>query len=278
MKLHKNKILFIVALVFAAGCNTNNLVTNPPPFIQFLKAPAENSILSTEAISISWKGSTDNYQFRYRMLTLDKDNFPTEYLSWTQYSNINEVVFQQLNDSKYKFEVQGKSSGIEARPITRTFTIDSFVGPAFTFFKTETNMKLNDTSFIGIWMEDIDSLSATTIVVSFDNSFLQLESVSNGTIASTSRLSQLIVPNFALPSILAKVNSTGKITISTAVLQGIGSLNTSSVSGSGLLINMLFRSIKKGDTVLKITSADVRNIDGAKITTNPPKDGFVIIN
>ncbi len=264
MHIMKIKISYIILFIFIVttvllfnACNTNNLVINPPPFVEFLKAPDNNAILSVEDISFSWKGSTNDYQFRYRMLTLDKDNFPTEYLGWTDYSSISEVVFQKLNDSKFKFEVQGKSSGIEARPISRTFTINSFVGPAFTFFKNETIMMLGDTASIGIWMEDIDSLSAATIITAFDNSSLQVVSVSNGSIAEKNRLSQLIVPNFDLPSVLAEVNSTGKLNISTAVLQGIGSLNTTSVSGSGLLINIVFQSIKKGETTLQITSADV---------------------
>jgi len=277
MKIFNIKILFITVFIFVAGCNTNNLVTNPPPFVEIVKGPADNSVISTEDISFSWKGSTNDYQFRYRLLTLDKDNFPTEYLGWTTYSSLNEVVFKKLNDSKFKFEVQGKSSGIEARPVSRTFTINAFIGPAFTFFKNETIMNVGDTASIGIWMEDIDSLSAATIVTSFDKSSLQVVSVLNGRIAEKNRLSQFILPNYELPSVLLDANSSGKLNISTAVLQGIGSLNKSSVSGSGVLINIVFMSIQKGETTLQITSSDTRKIDGTKINTNPPKDGLVIV-
>jgi len=277
MKIYNIKILFITVVIFIAGCNTNNLVTNPPAFIEIVKGPVDNSVISTEDISFSWKGSTNDYQFRYRLLTLDEDNFPTEYLGWTTYSSLNEVVFKKLNDSKFKFEVQGKSSGIEARPVSRTFTINAFVGPAFTFFKNETIMNMGDIASIGIWMEDIDSLSAATIVVSFDNSIINLSGVSDGLIAAKYRLSQLIVSNFSLQNILDEINLNGKITISTAMLQGIGSLNNSSVSGSDLLIDMSFKAIKKGETTLQVTSADVRRIDGTKIITNPPKDGFVSV-
>src|SRR3989339_1479587 len=77
-------IHFSILLIslFAMSCNTGGVVDNPPPFLEIIDGPQDSEILSKDKVVFAWRGNGSGYTFKYRMLSLDSDNFPTVYQDW----------------------------------------------------------------------------------------------------------------------------------------------------------------------------------------------------
>jgi hypothetical protein len=273
------KILIILtsALFFTTACNTTQVVDNPPPFLEIIEGPADGDVLTVNYVTFGWQGSDNSIEFKYRLLALDEDNFPTLYYDWSPYQKVNEVTFENLDESRYRFEVMARSDGQEGGPATRQFEINAFQGPSMSFFKSETEMGVGQTDSISAWLEDVDSISAVHLVVAFDPNYLQLEEVSKGSFVERENFELIIVPDFENTSVLDQVNQTGKIEINTAVLATLYTLPNKSLYGSGNLLTFKFRAIAPGNTKLNYTLIEFHTEDGREFSGNPPKEGVVRI-
>lgn len=259
------------------ACNTGNIVDNPPPFVQIIEGPLEGEVITQDFVNFVWNASGASFQFRYRLLALDDDNFPTTYQDWTNYGDEIEVAYDNLDEGKFRFEVQGKSGSIEPDPVSRDFFVNAVTGPALLFFKTLTILNVNQSDSIALWMEDVDSLTAFHVVVSFDKSKVAFVSASGGSYVSQKRFSQLIVPDMSSQSIIAEANSKGRVDITSGLLTDLGSVPSTSISGSGKILNLVFKGIAAGSTNLTITNLELRSGDGSAITFNPPKNGKIVV-
>lgn len=276
MKVIKYSLLTVLFLF--VSCKDAGLVDSPPPFLQFITAPSEGQVINDNTVSFKWRGATLNYTFRYRLLFLDRDNFPTTYLDWTNFSNTTEITFNNLDEGKFRFELIAQSTGVISNPISREFYIDAVLGPSLLFFKASTTIRLNAIDSISIWMEDVDSLTTFSAVVSFDRTRLELVNVTQGQIAQQNRMAQIVLPDFSNNSVLSNFNSRGRIDIISAFLpeQGAGANNF--VSGSGKVINLVFKGKARGQSNLTITTIQMRKPNGEIINYNPPKNAVVIVN
>jgi hypothetical protein len=267
-------ILFIS--LFALTCNTGGVVDNPPPFLELIDGPQESEVLTKDKVVFVWRGNGSGYTFKYRLLSLDSDNFPSVYQDWTNYSTVTDITYSNLDEGKFRFEIQAKSGSLEPAPLKREFFIDAIKGPSLMFFKTKTNVTVGKLDSVGIWMEDINGLAGFSIVVAFDNSRLNLVSASSGSYVVQKRFQQLTVPNLNDTTyVLKSVNQTGKIEITSAFLTDLGSFPNKSISGSGKILNLVFKGIAKGTTNLEITSIDLRDEKGVVISYNAPKSGII---
>jgi hypothetical protein len=274
----KNWFILFLAALFFTSCNQGSIVDNPPPFLEIVEGPLQGEILTLDLVRFVWRGSGTDNKFRFRLLILDKDNFPTPIFDWTAYSNaITEILFSSLDEGKYRFEVQATSTGITPDPLYREFYIDAVKGPTLLFYKNKTTINRNATTTIDVSMEDIQNLSAFNLVIGFDKSILSLQSVSGGQYIQQNRFQQIVVPDFTNKSILADVNSKGKIEINSALLMDVGSFPNKSVSGSGKIITLTFKGIGVGTTPLDFTYVDIRNSNGVKIPITTPKNGTVVV-
>lgn len=273
--LLKHFSILLISL-FTVTCNTGGVVDNPPPFLELIDGPKESEVLSKDKVVFAWRGNGSGYQFKYRMLSLDTDNFPSVYQDWTNYSTATDVTFSNLDEGKFRFEIQAKSGNVEPAPLKREFFIDAIKGPSLMFFKTKTNVAVGKLDSVGVWMEDVNGLAGFSIVIAFDNSKLNLVSASPGSYVVQKRFQQLTVPDLNDTSyILKRVNQTGKIEITSAFLTDLGSFPNKSISGSGKILNLVFKGIAKGTTNLEITSIDLRNEKGVAISYNAPKSGII---
>lgn len=273
--LLKHFSILLISL-FAVTCNTGGVVDNPPPFLELIDGPKESEVLSKDKVVFAWRGNGSGYQFKYRMLSLDTDNFPSVYQDWTNYSTATDVTFSNLDEGKFRFEIQAKSGNVEPAPLKREFFIDAIKGPSLMFFKTKTNVAVGKLDSVGVWMEDVNGLAGFSIVIAFDNSKLNLVSASPGSYVVQKRFQQLTVPDLNDTSyILKRVNQTGKIEITSAFLTDLGSFPNKSISGSGKILNLVFKGIAKGTTNLEITSIDLRDEKGVAISYNAPKSGII---
>ncbi len=271
-------ILLLIFILFSQGCDSTQVVDNPPPFLEITEGPDEGAVLTHNYVTFGWEGSDNSIEFRYRLLALDEDNFPTIYYNWTPYTKTKEVTFEDLDESRYRFEVMARSNGMEEGPATRTFQIDAFQGPSMSFFKSTTEMTVGSTDSISAWLEDVDSISAVHLVIAFDPDYLQLLDVSKGSFVERENYELITVPNFADSSVMQEINSTGKIDINTAVLATLYTLPRRSLTGSGNILTFRFKAIAPGTTKLSYTLIEFRTEGGREFSGNPPKDGTVIIS
>ncbi len=269
--------LLLISL-FALSCNTGGVVDNPPPFLEIIDGPKDSETLSKDKVVFAWRGNGSGYSFKYRMLSLDSDNFPTVYQDWTNYSTATDVTFENLDEGKFRFEVQAKSGNVEPAPLKREFFIDAIKGPSLMFFKTKTDISVGQKDSVGIWMEDVNGLAGFSVIIAFDKSKLNLVSASTGSYVIQKRFQQLTVPDFTDTTyVLRSVNQTGRIEITSAFLTDLGSFPNKSISGSGKILNLIFKGIAKGTTSLEITSIDLRDEKGVAISYNAPKNGIIEI-
>lgn len=281
-KMEKKMKYFVVHFsillisLFVMSCNTGGVVDNPPPFLEIIDGPQDSEILSKDKVVFAWRGNGSGYTFKYRMLSLDSDNFPTVYQDWTSYSTATDVSFSNLDEGKFRFEVQAKSGNIEPAPLKREFVIDAIKGPSLMFFKTKTTVSVGKLDSVGIWMEDVNGLAGFSIVIAFDKNKLNMVSASSGSYVIQKRFQQLTVPDFSDTAyVLKSVNQTGRIEITSAFLTDLGSFPNKSISGSGKILNLVFKGMAKGTTNLEITSIDLRDEKGVTISYNAPKSGIV---
>ncbi|MCF8240047.1 MAG: cohesin domain-containing protein [Melioribacteraceae bacterium] len=270
-------ILFTISIGLFSACQTSQSVENPPPFLKITDGPAENTVLSEDVVSFVWKGSDNSFFYKYRLLAIDEDNFPSTYIDWNDYSKENEVTFYNLDESKFRFEVMGISNGLEGGPERRNFEINAVTGPTLTFYKTETNISLGGKDSVNIWLEDLDSLKAIRVVVAFDPNYVNLVSISGGDLVKKQRFEQIIVPDYNDTTVVNSVNATGKLELNSAVLATLGSLPQKSLSGSGSVLNVSFRGMKIGTTNLEFVLIEMHKENGAIISGKTPKSGIINI-
>ncbi len=281
MKKIKNYLLFIIiagSSFIWDSCTANGIVDNPPPFLQITEGPAEGEIVTLDRVTFVWKGSGSDFLFKYRLMYLDADNIPTTYTDWTQYSKESEISFANLDEGKYTFEVQATASGIESPAIKRIFTVNSIIGPTFSFYKVKTSIAVNQRDSISVWMEDVDSLAGFKIVLTFDRNIVNLVSVRTGQLPSVKGLSQIILPDFSDVRILGNANNTGRFELNSAFLMDFASFPANSLSGSGKVLSLVFEGKQAGTTNLDISNLELRNIKGQLISFSTPKSGKIVVN
>jgi hypothetical protein len=269
-------ILLFISFI-AVTCNTGGVIDAPPPFVELTEGPSEGEVLSNDKVIFAWRGNGSDYKFKYRMLSLDSDNFPTVYQDSTSYSNASEVTFSNLDEGNFRFELYAKSNNVEpSSPLVRDFTVDAIKGPSLMFYKTKTVIDFDSTNSVGIWMEDVNGLTGFSLVIAFDKNKVNLVGATKGAFVIQKRFEQIIVPDLNDTTLILKnINATGKIEITSAFLTGLGTLPDKSISGSGKILNLVFKGIAKGISNIDMTTIDLRDQNGVVIHSNAPKSGIL---
>ncbi len=280
----KNSIRFVAVLMLVIlsaylieSCESPNLVDNPPPFIQIIDGPKQNEVLSKDNVYFKWKGSSNDYQFSYLLSILDEDNVDTAYVDTTAWSNTTEAYFSNLDEGTYVFKVWGKSGSL-IQADSREFVVDAIKGASLIFYKKETHVKLGDTAKISIWSENIDSLIAMRVVITFNKSKVHLFNVQKSRFIEKRDFNQVILPgDLSNPNsdLIKQINSKGKIEIYTGFLSRNG--NQKSLSGSGSLVDLNFVGIAKGESTVGFTKIELVSESNKLINAEIPKHATIII-
>ncbi|MFH2031230.1 MAG: hypothetical protein ABIJ40_11535 [Bacteroidota bacterium] len=274
------KLLAINLLMLNVSCENPSITEAPPPFIQIITGPKDKSVINVNYVSFTWKGSDNNYKFSYRLLVKDNDNFNQTFLDWsTPSKTATEVIFSDLDEGMFTFEIKGESDG-ELGTESRTFEIDAVQGSSLMFFKTKTELAVGAEKTIGIWMEDVDSLTAFRLIIGFDTSMVSMLKISDGDYVDHKNFSQLILPGDLRTSAsnsINTINKSGKIEVYSSVLTTIQADFAKSISGSGELLKMDFRAKKKGQTYLEFSLVELYNPKGKLIQSYAPRKGIIII-
>ncbi|HPN39845.1 MAG TPA: triple tyrosine motif-containing protein [Melioribacteraceae bacterium] len=256
-------------LLIVVSCNNGGTTDAPPAFIQFVQAPLENAILSSNSVIFVWRGSDDNFTYRYRLVELN-DESPSDYIDWSNYAKDSEIEFTNLNEGKYQFQLEAKNKNYNTT-LTRKFSIDAIKGPSLSFNKITTISSIGLADSVSVWMEDIQELAAFKVAIDFNPNVLIFDGVSGGKNVINSSFNQLIVPNFSLQSIKDDVNRTGRIIVNSAFLKS--ELSNESLSGSGKILNIRFIGKNLGTTKLEFTNIELRKLDGTIIFNKTPGIG-----
>jgi len=255
------KIFLLVLMVFLAySCQSPGLVDLPPSFISIVEGPAEGAMLKNDHVYFKWKGSSNDYKFKYELQILDEDNVVKSYDTTTAYGDITEQFFSNLDEGKYIFTVWGKSGSLEQK-ITRHFTINSITTPTLLFFKKDNNLKVNDSFYLLIKNENIDSLLAFRVVITFDPQIVQFVSVEKTQFVSHKNFDELVLPDSLLMNSTTpfsqRINKFGKIEIYTAFLSR--NQNQMSIKGTGSLLKLNFRAVARGESFVEFTKVELVN-------------------
>lgn len=264
------KILLLIVIV---SCNNGGTTDTPPAFIQFVQAPTENSVISTNSVIFVWRGSDDNFEYRYRLVELNDEN-PSDYIDWSNYSKDSEIEFTDLNEGKYQFQLEAKNKNYYTT-LTRKFSVDAVKGPTLSFNKMITTSGIGLTDSVSIWMEDIQELAAFKLAIDFNPNLITFDGISGGKTVINSNFYQLIVPNFNSQEVKDEINRTGRIIVNSAFLKT--GLSEDYLSGSGRILNIRFTGKSIGTTKLDFTSIELRKLDGTTIFYKTPGSGTYII-
>lgn len=272
--------ILILGLLALSSCDTPKLVDQPPPFIEIIDGPC-GEVLDKDFATFVWKGSDEKYEFQYRTLVRDPDEVLKVHNEWSEWSNQTEVVFENLDEGEFTFEVRGESEGLTGTAEC-TFEVDAVKGPAVMFYKAETDIQLGEQNTVGIWMEDVDSLKAFRIMVSFDNSMLEFQGVEKGNYVEHQNFNQIILPEgistdtLFVPKI-EQINNIGTVEVNSSFLTTQNSRPRKTISGSGEILKMYFEGLNRGNTELQFTLIQLYDANNNLIQPNSTKSGIVNI-
>ncbi len=270
-------IVIAASVLIFNSCRNSELAESPPAFLEITDGPSDNSTLTKSTVTFAWKGANSNYKFRYRLLSIGSDNLPSTYQDWSNYADVLKTTFYDLDEGKFKFEVQGKSKNVESSVVSRSFTVDVVQPPSILFFKTKTTIKYQTVGSVGLWMEGIDSLQSFNIVIFFDKSRLNLIDVSTGQYVLQKKFNQIILPDFTRSEVRNEVNNSGKLEINSAMLMNLQTYPSRSISGSGILLDISFKGIAMGQSTLQITTLTLKDERDRSIVLKSVKNGTVIV-
>ncbi len=255
-----SKYLFIVLIIAAFNsCQSPNLVDLPPAFINIIEGPKEGEVLSKDNVFFKWKGSSNDYKFKYELDILDEDNVLRSYDTAKAYANVTEHFYSNLDEGRYVFKVWGKSGSLE-QSVLRHFTINAITTPTLLFVKKDNKLKLNDDFSLKIWNENIDSLIAFRVVITFDNTMIKFKSVSKTPFIRKRNFEQIILPDSLLmpnSPLIQRINQLGKIEIYSGFITR--NQNQISIKGTGSLLELNFKAIAKGESFVEFTKVELVN-------------------
>ena len=180
------ELLVITALVFIMGCSSHEEL--PPPDNPFdagnpnyvsptaviVSGPSEGEMINSTAVSIAWEGNESASEYRY--------NFDSSI--WSEWSDATSKTFDYLDEGNHNFEIQARSiNGIEQlTAASRSFTVNALEGLTVVVFPYGQTGSAGDTLMYQIIVDEVIDLSAIEYRMIFDNQYLELIDVYNGSI------------------------------------------------------------------------------------------------
>ncbi len=274
----KNYIKYLplaLLIFFLAACASENIIDNPLPLVEITGGPGNYNSIASDEVEFVWKGSYGNTLFKYRLLYYNITGAVEESVTWSDYSDDTFVLFENLDDGKYEFQIKPLSENIEGDEISRVFIVDAITGPAFSFFKKSNVVEKDSTFRLGVNMEDIDSLSFFVTVLNFDPSLLNVTSLDEGGY-SYRNYGQSLEPELDDAALKDSINTYGEIRIFSRLFDEIDSTNAS-LSGSGEILSFEFLAVAEGNTEIELTKVDARKADSSKIFVTATKNALVEI-
>jgi hypothetical protein len=192
------------------------------PTVTFLSELNNGDIVSTETLSLAWQGNELVTEYRYKL-----DSF-----SWTDWFEGASVTLEYLDEGEHIISIQSRYlSGDTSEVVSRLFIVDAVDGPSLIFFPRRHISTQGETVTFHVLAEEVTALMAAEIHLGFDQSKLEIISVTQGSLFQNSQ-----------ESIFSYELSSGSIEVLTTLL----SSSSPSVSGTGDLIQIEVKSLQPG--------------------------------
>ena len=119
---------------------------------------------------------------------------------------------------------------------------------------SDKSVSVNDQFDIDVTISDVDSLHASQIIINFDPNIIEVVSRSEGPFLSSGGQGTAAFPSHN--------NTEGWVQCDEAILGAY------TVSGSGVLVEITFKAINVGESILNFNTVDLRDGDDQSITAN----------
>ena len=255
--------LLTLSLLLFLSCDAE-LVINPldedsteyvEPETTITITDLDGSTLDTPSVTITFEGNDLVVEYAY---SLNGGG----YSDWIADAF---VTLSYLDEGSYTFSVKGRyASGDEDdTPATASFTVDAIHGPALIFYPRQHILSVGSTATFQIKAYEVESLMLATITIAYDNTLIDIESVSQGDMFTGSG-----------ESIFIDEISTSSLTIYTMLLGG----DTPSVSGTGVLATLKVKAKALGSATLSLDGTQVfKNNEDRSISIEQTVNGLVVI-
>ena len=244
----------------------NPLDPGNPTFIPSLTTiiigHSEGEILDTADVNFKWRGNREDSEFSYRLGEL----------KWSDWSDDSTVSYTYLDELEYIFEVKSRYlPGIEQeQPQSVIFTVDAVNGPSFIIFNRHNVVAAGETFTVDILAEEVEDFFAAQIIIDYDP--LRLEVIS---ILAYDAESDFLRKNNAEVILFSEFdNQAGQINIDLGIWNG----DPAGVSGTGAMIEIRFKALDSGSTILRFSrESQIRSPDNISITLNEFPKGLIEI-
>jgi len=209
-----------------------------PPSTTITGGPADNSTVTTPAITFTWMGNDNATVFRVR---ISGGVYPG---TWSPWSGNTALTLDLLDELDYTFEVQagypsttGTPEFVDDTPARRSFTVDAVQGPALRISPRVVLINRNDSFNLEIVAEDVTDLTMLNLRLRFDPARLSFTDLSHGTFLTSNGGSILQFP-------IEVDDAAGIIDISL----GVAGADPPGVTGTGSVMTLHFHSHASGET------------------------------
>ena len=213
----------------------------------------DGSTLDTSSVTIIFEGNDLVIEYSYN---LDS----TGYSDW---SSATSVTLDYLDEGLHTFSVKGRyASGVEDEtPATVSFTVDAIQGPALIFYPRRHIISSDSTATFQIKAYEVENLMLATINVAYDNTLIEIVSVSQGDMFTGTG-----------ESVFIDEISTSSLTIYTMLLGG----DMPSVSGTGVLAELKVKAL--GSATISLDGNQVfKNNEDQSISIQETVNGLIVI-
>lgn len=277
MKRKIVNIVFTILLLLALySCKQDgSLIESPPEFLQFVEAPEDGDTLTTDNVTISWVGGDEAINFRYKLDYIDFSDSLYEFISYGEYLPFKTAHFKNLDDGHYIFSLMGINAGIEGGPETLTFYIDALIGTSMRYFPRTTNTLVDSVDTLSIMIDDVANLIDIRTIASFDTTYLELISIEQGVLAN-----QFFgvgnTPLYSDTTVIVRDTQSGNIKVTSGLNIRLSSGNQS-ISGSGEVLNLIYKARTRGETILEFISMDFLDDTGKRIQVSNSQKAVIKI-
>lgn len=233
-----------------------------PPLTSIISGPTEDETIDTANVTFKWRGNRDDSEYSYRLGELE----------WSDWSDDSTVLYTYLDELEYIFEVKSRylSSIEEEQPQSVNFRIDAVQGPSFVIFNRHNVVEAGETFTVDILAEEVSDFFAAKIIIDYDPLRLEVISV----IALDAETDFLRQNNAEVIMFSEFDNRTGRISIDLGIWNG----DPAGVSGTGAIIQIHFKALDSGSTLLRFNQdSQMRSPDNIPIIINEFPVGLVEI-
>ena len=235
--------------------DTENNPDYVPPETTITTESLYGSTIDTSIVTISFEGNE----------TVTQYSFNLDSTGWSGWIDSSYVTLDYLDEGLHTFSVKGRYASMEEdeTPASISFTVNDVTGPALMFYPRRAIVSQDSVVTLQILAEEVENLMLATISISFIDSLIDIESVSQGSFFTGTG-----------ESVFIDEMTTGSLTIYTMLLGG----DTPSVSGTGVLATLKVKAKALGSATLSLDGTQVfKNNEDRSISLQETVNGLVVI-